>query len=81
VESILYIPFKAIADLQKQLTAEIEARCDKGEYVSLLKDCYYAYFAARKKLLLPIATAEVDKIANSTTDIITMVHLSLSYTR
>ncbi|KAI8903156.1 Sec34-like family-domain-containing protein [Gorgonomyces haynaldii] len=61
--SVSYAKFRAFAMNCKYLIQEIETRCpDHVEYFNLLRDCFNAYFSARKTILLPLMIQKVKEL-------------------
>lgn len=80
IESVVYIPFMAIAPANKPLMAEIEMRCsEKNDYVALLKDCYYSYFNVRKSLLNPYLAPKVAQIAQESKGLLDLCKNGCNY--
>ncbi|OLL24999.1 Conserved oligomeric Golgi complex subunit 3 isoform B [Neolecta irregularis DAH-3] len=47
-------PYTVASYQLRPFAMEIEQRCQHQEYISLLKDCYAAYFSARQKFIAPM---------------------------
>ncbi|KAH6585004.1 hypothetical protein BASA60_000718 [Batrachochytrium salamandrivorans] len=60
--TLFYVKFRTLASKIKHLLGEIEERCNEHtEYLVLLRDCFTAYFVARRTLLSPFISAHIFK--------------------
>ncbi|KAF8436450.1 Sec34-like family-domain-containing protein [Terfezia claveryi] len=62
--ALLYARFRVNAPELRDLVGEIEKRCPgHEEYISLLNDCYNAFFASRRPLITPLTIKKMTNIA------------------
>ncbi|KAK9474314.1 Sec34-like family-domain-containing protein [Dipodascopsis tothii] len=80
--ALFYTKFKVDAPLLQSLTTEIQQRCeDHDEYLSLMRDCYRCYTGIRKRLIMPVITAKVNELKNTTPDLVQLARSSIAYIR
>lgn len=73
-QTVLYVQVAALAPQLQELVKEIEMRCENHpEYTSLLRDCFNSFFNARKQLLGPVVSKEVEILAQTNTNVLSLV--------
>ncbi|RPB25458.1 Sec34-domain-containing protein [Terfezia boudieri ATCC MYA-4762] len=80
--ALLYARFRVNAPELRDLVGEIEKRCPgHEEYISLLNDCYNAFFASRRPLITPLTTKKMTNIAAASansSDLVVFARFSIS---
>ncbi|KAH6567893.1 hypothetical protein BASA82_000752 [Batrachochytrium salamandrivorans] len=78
--TLFYVKFRTLASKIKHLLGEIEERCNEHtEYLVLLRDCFTAYFVARRTLLSPFISAHIMSLNASSSGLLDFTESGCAY--